>query len=121
MSDLRPPLKYTPEVVERLLATFKMIEEEEQRLNRRKAQLLQIVLGRPIPLCEICQRPLLTRRVWELIPVELRPRTITRIGTADQPLCFNHYTKKRVENGEINTKRLNEEELTKLRRAVGLE
>lgn len=110
---------YTPALLRDLVEVFEELSAIQAALERRKAALLETVIGEPVRQCEKCLRPMLPRRIWDLLPKQDRPSSCVRNG--DDRLCFGHLNREREANGTVRHRQLPTRELHRLRKAVGLE
>jgi hypothetical protein len=110
---------YTQEFLRDLVEVFKELEAIQAALERRKAALLETVIGEPVRQCEKCLRPMLPRRIWDLLPKQDRPTSCARSG--DDRMCLGHLIRERETNGTVKHRQLPTRELHRLRKQVGLE
>ena len=106
--------KYTSKMVKDLIELFEMIEELDRKYQYEKAKLASELLGMQINVCEQCSRPMIPQRLWMRIPNKKRSKTFINRGSDN--LCYYHRYRSHVDN----RRGLTNEELTKLRKAVGL-
>jgi hypothetical protein len=120
MSDL----KWGPNQLQKLLNAIQQLELVELQFQENKARMLGDVLNETIQLCTDCMRPMIPRRLWDMLKPEERPRSLTSAGS--KGLCHHHYMLQRKKNGETVSragrpaKQLSDAEVAKLRKAVGL-
>lgn len=104
--------KYTEWHVSRLAVIMEELKLVEIEYRKKKAEYISNQLGIEIFMCDKCHRPMLPRRLWDLLPAELRAGDFAR--GQDRMVCWTHYLN-RLRAG----KRLEAEALNELRARVG--
>lgn len=110
-------LFYTPDKIGEFIEAFAELKQIDEEAQKKKCDVLRVVLGREVPACEKCKRPMLPRRLWDNLPIHERPKNCARAG--DDRFCHPHLVKHRQANGLAKRRPLPPHELARLRKQVG--
>lgn len=86
-------IRYTNSDLENLREVLDEVTEIEKEFRRRKSELISKAVGFEVPLCVRCHRPMVPRRLWQMMPEKERfNRSIARRQNAK--VCVTHYMRR---------------------------
>lgn len=89
--------------VRELSGALEALAEVEREFQQRKMQIVSQALNVAIGQCHVCHRPMIPRRLWEMLPPSLRVLGLIA-RKHDGQTCFSHYVRtKRTKDIPVRT------------------
>lgn len=105
---------WTVDDAARLTDALSQLLAAEEELRRRKLTIVEQALRTTVGCCSTCHRPLISRRLWDLLPSSVR-ETGTLARRHNATTCFTHY----IDRYRARRKVMDPARLAALRAAVG--